>query len=194
MRYDDPSYAHDRLCGTFVKVQGGKIAYINRIHSSGMVEGYFITKDSTKPMNYKNLGKLSDFDLEPFTFGYVNCPTGARYIQRFPYRQYKQGVRTSQFGRHFSGDSRRDWELALISSVRGRFPRFDFCVDSVMNEEVPALAFAHHFAVGKNKGPIVIYKNRVVGNVDENLDIHLKNKFSSLTESIEESLNVCKAA
>lgn len=183
----DAMYAHDRLSGSYVMCNGSLFS-VMAIKADGRVLGEFL--NGVVPPNTPSEIRLRDLDLSTIPLGYFNSYRGASYLSRRPLRQWKQGLRYQNL--HAGNGNTNGLYEAIDYVAKGIYPKYDFCLETLFNEECPSVAFARRFAVAKKPAgeARLLYKDRNVGRVmADNGELVLDNKFFFLKETLEEAFS-----
>lgn len=182
----DYQYAAEKVSGSYVSKDGYPV-YIHNINvRTGLV-------------TYANMGSaiarecnLSDLDLTPLRFGYVNYFNRACYLARLPQRVFRQGAREGSCRIYYQGRFERcpNFDGHVANTVLGIYPSVEDCVETVLGDTTTSQAFNRKFAIRKTKKDklLLLYKEREVGEVDDNCKCKLSDNTKYLTESLDEAL------
>lgn len=162
--YECTDYAHSRLSGTMVKIDGAP-AFIEYVGDDRSLL-YRRIGESGGRITY--LGDPS-IDITPVSLGYVNYPHGATYLTRVPKRRWKQGI--DREGISVTGSDFREGKWLESSEVacciEGEYPTKAVALALAIKKK-STVAFSRKFAVDYNGG--LFYRGKRVGSCDFKLD------------------------
>ena len=181
---DNLEAANMRLRRTIV-MHGGRPVYIQEImHHDLEVFGTDLL--TGKDQKLPSLRRKS-WDFRPVRLGYVNfAREHAAYLRRVPARRWKQGLDCDQLP--FRNEKLTS--PALARTILGQYPSFEKAVERTDAYEVDT-AFHKDWAVssiGENEY-VLKYRDRHVGEVNDELEYHLLDKYEFLEEALQEAVN-----
>ena len=135
---EDWMYAHTRLNHSVVRL-GNAPVLVFGIMKKGIVDGMYLLKKE------KVDATMDLLDLSPVALGYCNTPFGADYVGRAPSRTYRQGLTDSNF---WSSRGYTNYDgKSVANTIVGNYPTMQDCVENVLCQEVPDMAFSRNFAL-----------------------------------------------
>ena len=188
LTYDDANYAHSRLTGTFISVNG-EIVLVDTVTKEGKdIVVYYRKKD-----NVLTKALLSECDLTPFRYGNANIEGVSGFIYRMPKRNdWRQGARFGQLSviptpayRFNLGMFRDFWDLE--PTIKGQYYSLPTCLEMI-EDGYNCRAFDRNWSVDRRYH--LFYKgNKKVGFVNpDNGALNLDVNYSWLQESLEETM------
>lgn len=134
----DWAYAQSRLNHSVVRLAGSPVL-IFHVMGKGLLDGVFLLKKE------KIEATVDSLDLTPVPLGYCNTLYGVDYVGRVPSRTYRQGLTDSNFWSKYGYTSYDSKNVA--NTIVGNYPTVQNCVENVLCEEVPNMAFSRNFAL-----------------------------------------------
>jgi len=203
MLYETSGEAQTRLCHTFFLYKE------NPVYCNGVVTD--MNDDKTILLNLTffpsgketALIKLTDPDLKyrGLRLGYVNLPSGATYVTRYPTRKYKQGLNGDNIKCTEPAEGKapkpkfQDFckSVAFQDTLLGRYPTIAQAAERLraQGDQKPAsVAFHRWFALIPDnlRGDFMLeYRGRVVGFGDLKYEFTCASEYSYLEDIIKQS-------
>lgn len=138
---------------------------------------------------------LKDLDLTPVQVGNMVIGNKYLYIQRAPVRKWKQGLNGGNIKK---GDM--PWDMAdrfqlqctgMLNAIIGKYPSVQDAIRWVLEGRKKAVPISRHWGFGDVDGMArVLYKDKMVGFLEDDGEIIISKKYFFLKEDLLEALNV----
>lgn len=135
-----------------------------------------------------------ELDLTPVQVGNIAIGKSYMYVQRAPVRKWKQGVNK---GNLKFGDM--PWELpafqlvskGMANAIMGVYPAVTDAIDNILAGRYNAVPINRHWGFGLVEDiPRLLYKDKVVGFLEDDGEIIISKKYFFLKEDLLGVLNV----
>ncbi len=188
--WDNRRDCTNQLVGTVVR-KGKNAVTVEAIRGQGRD---LVASVCTLATKRTSAVRVDELDLKPVKLGYINTRQGTRYLTRIPMRRWKHGLDSNNVdaigirGQRVNFDI-RSHSRALAACIRGQYPVFDECIDTV-EQDGTSRAFSRNFALRQGSSRIeVYYKGRKVGHVGGNRNVVLDNRYQYLNELLGKDIN-----
>jgi hypothetical protein len=150
--YDTVAYARTRLLETIVMREKQPVMILAVEGVDDDIELIYNPILESKGMLDKD--KLSNFDLNPVSLGYVNHKNYAHYLMRTPMRKdWRQGLRMLNIVDAEGSNPRLISYRSMAQTMMGKFPTFKSTLNTLSKGyEQLSLAFHKDFSIKKEGG------------------------------------------
>lgn len=194
--YKDQGYAHKRLVGTIIKIDG-RAAFVDQIADKKVAYIELVT-------GARKVQDVNKMDITPVPLGYINMPQGfITYAMRTPKREdWRQGLRINNTLRLITHDEggiellrgQRLFpetvnKVDLGVTIEGIFPKFKDVVRNAYDKMRHSQAFDRHFGIIKKEKKILYKGELLVGELLDNKGTYrLFDDFQWVREELEEAI------
>lgn len=189
-RYDNENDAYQHLHQTVLLTASGIPFYIAAMELGTWkwkVLALGDSEDKNEQIDIRELG----ITFEPIQLGYCNYPDFCTYLVRRPVRMWKQGLSPDHI-KAKSGyiDEGIITSHYLYNTILGSYPSPEESYRRVVDIG-GSCAFNRDFAFSSPLYPVISleYKGEVIGDMNENGDLEIKDKFFFVKEQLEEVLH-----